>query len=97
MSKRKNLQYQNNFNDAVMGQNGIRILTTGQTSPTGETYVAVQALKNSVISASLNANSVTGEIGDDSITNLELDQFGCIPTSMHNVVVTSGIVCCYKG
>lgn len=58
MTKRKNLQYQNNFNDAVMGQNGIRILTTGQTSPTGETYVAVQALKNSVISASLNANSV---------------------------------------
>ena len=37
------------INQAMIGQFGVTILATGETSPTGATYVGIKALADSVI------------------------------------------------
>lgn len=96
MSGHKNYEYQTNFQQATLGQNGVRVLNAGETSPEGETYVGIQALQDSVVSSGLNANS-SGEIGDTSLTALPLGKGITILGRFQNVVNTSGAIYLYKG
>jgi uncharacterized membrane protein (DUF441 family) len=91
----KNYAYQSNINQAMLGQFGITILTVGETSPVGETYVGIKALSNSILSSDLVA--LDEEIGDTSITALALDKGLVIEGRFENITATSGILYCYKG
>ena len=91
----KDYAYQSNINQAMIGQFGIKILTAGQTSAEGETYVGIKALADSVLSSDLVA--LNGEIGDASITSLALGKGLTIEGRFENITATSGVLYLYKG
>jgi hypothetical protein len=91
----KNYALQSNINQAMIGQFGITILTTGETSPADVTYVGIRALADSVLSSDLVA--LEGEIGDAEITALALDKGLVIEGRFENIVCTSGKLYCLKG
>lgn len=91
----KNYEYQANINKAMIGQFGITVLTVGETSPVGTTYVGIKALADSVLSCDLVA--LDDEIGDAEITALALDKGLVIEGRFENIVCTSGVLYCYKG
>jgi hypothetical protein len=91
----KNYEYQVNINQAMIGQFGITVLATGETSPSGATYVGIKALADSVLSSNLVA--LNNEIGDTEITALALDKGLTIEGRFENIVCTSGVLYCYKG
>jgi hypothetical protein len=74
------------------GQFGMRVLTTN--AVVGETFVAIQAMEDSVISATLN--TYEGRIGDTSITSLTLLAGTVIYGRFVNLQVASGKVIAYK-
>lgn len=92
----KNLQYQTNFNEVSMGQNGLRILTTGQTSPSGEVYAVIEADIDSVITCDM-LPSDNGEIGDDALTSYTLKEGRYKYGRFTNINVVSGKITAYKG
>lgn len=92
MENKNYLNYQNK-NLASLGQFGLRVLTTS--SIVGEHFVAILAVEDSVISASIN--EYEGNIGDTSITSLSLSKGMVIYGRFDNIVVASGKVIAYKG
>lgn len=91
----KNYALQSNVNKAMLGQFGITILTAGQTSPVGATYVGIKANLDAVFSCDLV--ELEGEIGDAEITALALGKGDTIEGRFENITVTSGKLYCYKG
>jgi hypothetical protein len=91
----KDYSHQSNINQAMIGQFGITVLTAGETSPVGATYVGIRALANSVLSSKLAA--LGDEIGDSSIVDLALDKGLEIEGRFENIVCTSGVLYCLKG
>ena len=83
------------INQAMMGQFGITVLATGESTPAGATYVGIKALADSVLDSDLVI--LNGEIGDSSISALTLDKFGVIEGRFENITCTSGLLYCYKG
>jgi hypothetical protein len=94
MAKHKNYFYANATNQAVLGQFGLRVLTTD--AIVGETFVAIQVLTDATISAKLTENEES-EIGDDTITSLDLTAGTVIYGRFIDLIVESGKVIAYKG
>lgn len=78
---------------ASFGQFGLRVLTTDATE--GETFVAIHAMEDSVISCDLN--DYGSEIGDTSIASLTILAGDTIYGRFVNLEVASGKVIAYKG
>lgn len=78
---------------AEFGHFGIRILTGN--SVAGETFNAIQAVSDSVISSGLV--QLNGFEGDSSITSLELKSGMVIYGRFVNIQVSSGKIIAYKG
>lgn len=72
---------------------GIRVLTGN--SIIGETFNAIQAVTDSVISSELT--QLEGFEGDSSITSLELTSGMVIYGRFVNIQVSSGKIIAYKG
>lgn len=89
----RDLSYEGNENLASFGQFGLRVLTGS--SVADETFVAIQAVEDSVVSSDLNAYN--SYIGDTSITDLALAKGMVIYGQFENIVVSSGKVIAYKG
>jgi hypothetical protein len=89
----KNYFYNGNATLASFGQFGMRVLTNN--SIEGETFLAIQAMEDSVISCELN--EYENEIGDTSITSLTLLSGTVIYGRFVNLEVASGKVIAYKG
>lgn len=96
MSKHKNLQYQTNFNEVSMGQNGLRIIAGGNTSIAGEVFSAIEADVDSVITCDM-LPSDNGEIGDEALTSYTLEKGRIKLGRFTNISVASGQVTAYKG
>lgn len=95
----KHKDYFNESNESLasFGQFGLRVLTTDAVA--GETFVAIQALENSVITADLEAYPTPNleVIGDSSITSLSLPKGLIIYGRFINLEIASGKVIAYKG
>lgn len=89
----KNLEYNTNFNNATLGQFGLRVLTGNATA--GETFVAIQVLEDAVITSDLVG--LNSNIGDTEITSLALTAGTVIYGRFVNLEVASGKVIAYKG
>jgi hypothetical protein len=90
--------YAANLNRAVLGQFGIRVLTTN--AEVGETFIAIQVLEDAVITSDLVVLSPINEIssiGDSSITALSLTAGTVIYGRFVNLELASGKVIAYKG
>jgi hypothetical protein len=96
MAKHKNLQYQNNFNEISMGQNGLRVLASGSTSIQGEVFAVIEADIDSVITCTM-LSSDDREIGDSNLTDFTLKEGRYKYGRFTNIIVTSGQVTAYKG
>lgn len=94
-------------NMAGFGQYGLRVLTSNAVE--GETFVAIQAIADSVISSTLVplpgvappsvglGGFPTGEVGDTTITSLALAKGMVICGRFVDLQVVSGKVIAYKG
>ena len=89
----KNLNYRTNFNNLTFGQFGLRVLTGNATA--GETFVAIQAMEESVISSDISL--LDGEGGDTTITSLTIPAGVTVFGRFVNLEVASGKVIAYKG
>ncbi len=89
----KNLEYNGNFNNATLGQFGLRVLTGN--AIVGEAFVAIQVLEDAVITSDLVG--LDKIIGDTNITSLALTAGTVIYGRFVNLEVESGKVIAYKG
>lgn len=89
----KNLEYNANFNNATLGQFGLRVLTGN--AIVGEAFVAIQVLEDAVITSDLV--ELDKIIGDTNITSLALTAGTVIYGRFVNLEVASGKVIAYKG
>jgi len=87
------LDNQYNIGLAQFGYFGLRVLTGN--SEIGETFNAIQAVEDSVISSDIV--QLTGYQGDETITSLELMAGTVIYGRFVNIEVSSGKVIAYKG
>ena len=87
------LKFNSQTNLASFGQYGLRVLTGNATA--GETFVAIQALEDSVISSDISL--LDGEGGDTTITSLTIPAGVTIFGRFVNLEVASGKVIAYKG
>jgi len=91
--------YFNNQNQSMasFGQFGLRVLTSNATA--GETFVAIQVLEDTVITATLlpYVTPKGDAIGDTSITALALTAGTIIYGRFVALEVASGKVIAYKG
>jgi hypothetical protein len=85
--------YGQNKNLASFGQFGLRALTGS--SVTGETFVVIMAIEDSVVSTAIN--EYDGNLGDSSLTSLSLSKGMAIYGRFQNIVVASGKVIAYLG
>jgi hypothetical protein len=92
----KHKDYFNEGNQGLgaFGQFGIRVLI--EDAIPGETFIAIQVITDATISATLTANE-QGEIGDSSITSLDLTAGTVIYGRFVDLQVASGKVIAYKG
>ena len=84
------LENNSESNLATLGQYGVRQLATGETSTTGEKFMAIYANEDSTFTV----ESYT-EGGDDSIT-IKLFAGGTIPGPYKNVSALTGDILAFK-
>lgn len=100
MANRQNNEL-DNYRKSTNGQYGHRFINSGNTSPSGEYYVAIEAWEDSVISYDSNIDPedrfiTSDEFGGDvSQTSLTINEGKLIAGSMTNVEVISGKVLVY--
>lgn len=87
------LKFNSQTNLASFGQYGLRILTGNATA--GETFVAIQAMAESVITT--NVQLLDGKGGDTTITSLTIPAGVTIFGKFVDLQVASGKVIAYKG
>lgn len=101
MEGNKNYDNSYNFNNSTFGQFGLRVLTTDANPD--ETFVAIQALEESVISSNLtsideNGTQLSNSLNSDTvITSLTLPIGTIIYGRFVKLEVASGKVIAYKG
>lgn len=84
------LKFSHIYQKAKLGQFGLRVLDTGDSSPSGEYYHTIRPLKNSSFTAD---NNTTG--GDTSISIVNVEA-GCdVVGHFDNVSCSHGKVICY--
>lgn len=84
------LYYTSEFQKLSFGDKGLRVLSTGDTSTSGESFCAIQAMEGSTISCDIDT---TG--GDTSLTSLFLSTGQVIYGNFDDVNVTTGKVIAY--
>ena len=84
------LKYTSIFQRVSFGDYGLRVLTTGEFSVEGEYFGAIQAITDSTISFTSDA-----EGGDTSIVNLDLIAGQTIYGNLTDVTMVAGKIVAY--
>lgn len=84
------LQYTSVFQKISFGDYGLRVLTTGEYSPEGEYFGALQAITDSTISFTSDAAA-----GDTDIINLDLIAGQTIYGNLTDVTMVAGKIVAY--
>jgi len=85
-----NLYSTSEFQKLSFGDKGLRIISAGSSSVTGENFCAIQAIENSTISCDIDTVG-----GDTSITSLTLVAGGVIYGSFDDVSIAAGKIVAY--
>jgi len=85
-----NLYYSSEFQKLSFGDKGLRILSNGSTSVSGEKFCAIQATDSSIISCVINSVG-----GDSTITSLEIGAGMVIYGDFSDVSVSVGKIISY--
>lgn len=88
----KQLYSANHYHRLSFGDYGFRLLDEDNTTSTavGENFCTVHVLKDAVISLSSNL-----DVGDSSITDLDLKEGHILYGDFTSISITGGIVMCY--
>lgn len=90
-----------NYQKASNGKFGHRFIKAGETSPTGEYYVLIEAWEDSTVSYESKANPKDKTLdnsemgGDRSQTDRNIPDGKAIGGSITNVEVTTGLILAY--
>lgn len=85
-----NLYSTADFQKLSFGDNGLRLLSTGESSAGGESFGAIQIIDSAVISCDSNAAG-----GDASLTSVSLFAGTIIYGNFDSISVTSGSIIAY--
>ena len=85
----ENISKEGNFYQSVTGDYGFRLLSTGESSASGEGFRAIQALEGSSI-------TTTTQVGD-ALTAVTLAEGSIVYGRFDSVTCNSGKVIAYKG
>jgi len=88
----KQLYSANHYHRLSFGDFGFRLLDEDATTstPSGEDFCTVHCLKDAVITMTSNH-----DVGDSSITSLDLKEGHILYGDFTNISITGGIVICY--
>jgi hypothetical protein len=84
------LYYTGEFQRLSFGDKGLRVVSSGSTTTTGENFCAIQALEGSTISCDIDTIG-----GDTSITSLLLSTGQVIYGNFNDITVSSGKIVAY--